>query len=170
MEVQLNNTFSHNIKIISWEQYFHALYRDRCTQVVEEYNVQLSYSDFSMTEPNNAEDASYSRDYFQVKELKNPMEETKLALLNLLDKTGIKPKHLNDDLQESVEMAVINAMEQFAVIDFCALVKLDKNNYMLAPLSKDEVVIKMLDILNSAIIVFKPFSFVRFTHYGDSND
>lgn len=153
--------------IVSWEQYFNALIRERSYYTVEEYNVQKSYSspggfdeDTGENIEGSSSDAIYERSVAVVGELENPSEDIKKQFLEQLK--GVEEKTLSEDFQDSIEIAALQAMENFVDIESCVIVSMGEGHYILAPTTRDDLLIKLLNFTQGALIIYRPQMFTKF--------
>ena len=157
-----SHDFEVTLQIVSWDQYFNAIIRERSYNVVEEYTLQTSYGKFggdAEPEPSN-EDAVYERDFAVVKDLDNPSVDIKKQFIKQLEK--YPEEILGENFQDSVEVACLHAMERFCDITNCVVVDLGEGHYVLAPTTRDDLILKLVNFTQGALVVYRPTMFTKF--------
>jgi len=155
------------LQVINWDQYFNAIIRERSYRIVEEYVVQNKTCEpASFEKAEESQDSVYSRDYIILEELENPSEIIRKQLMNQLNKAKMDFVDYGMNFQDSVEEAVFKAMEKFVDIESCVVVYMNEHHgykhYMLAPTSRDELVIRLASYSQGAVIVYTPTKFTLF--------
>lgn len=147
----------------NWEQYFNLLHRDRAFQVVEEFVVQHSYPDYYKPE---SLDPTYSRQFLEIETVENVVDDVKTQLLNQLKGQGVEFKQfVAGNFDESLEEAILQTINNFGDIEKYILVQLDEDEFLLSPVDRESLVIKILSPDQVQLVVYKPKQFVLF-HVG----
>lgn len=141
--------------IVTWEQYFNSLVREKTKKTIEEYNRLDSYG-------LDLDSNTYKRSYVKLVDLDEPAEAFRKQLLEQLEEAKVPINKFSRSLNDSVIEASKLALENFCSIERCVLVKLSEEEYVLAPLERGCIVIKLYSPLQGCVIAYRPISFTRF--------
>jgi hypothetical protein len=156
-------TFDFEIRIISWEQYFNCIVRERAYNTVEEYNMQTKFPEFNFNGTEESDgDTTYEHKFRVVEELKDPSSDVKRQFVEQLDEHVGKPTKSTDSMEECVELAVLSAIERFVNVDNCVVVDMGDGEFVLAPTTRDDLVLKLLSPIDGALVIYRPLMFIRF--------
>jgi hypothetical protein len=165
-KVLAQSTHQLDIQVINWDQYLNVLERSKVFHTVEEYVVQTSTQSYIQGEPPLSEDATYKRDFIVLEELEDPSKKLREQFMSQLKDHKIDFEELASDFQESVELAVVKAIENFTNTSACAIVYLNEHHgykhWMLAPTTKEDLIIKMMNYSEGALVVYRPTTFTLF--------
>lgn len=159
------------LQVVNWEQYFNAIIRERVYSVVQEYTSQTSSYELSQCDPNTEVeviDPTYTRMAVLVEDLVHPCSMVRKQLLQQLTEAKREFVDYGMDLQDSIEEVTFKAMEGFVDIESCVVVDMgrDADNqygyYMLAPTSREDLVIKLMNYSQGAVVVYRPVMFTLF--------
>lgn len=154
-------------QVINWDQYFNAIIRERSYNVVEQYVSTTSYVSSPLIEPNGEpQDAVYERDFVVIEELEDPSANCRKQLIDQLKSKGIDFKLIDGSFQDAIEQISFEALERFVDLDTCVVVYMNEHrgfkHYMLAPVTRDDLVIKLLSYSHGALVVYRPVMFTLF--------
>ena len=170
-----NNTPAElTFQVLNWSQYFNILIRERAYNIVQESTVIQDYvADIGPVDGGPESDRKYTRNFVIVQDLKCPETQLRSVLFEQLINHGIDFNPKYDTLSEAAEVEALNAMENFTDITNCVLVTLGTpiqadgltdgyTQCMLAPTSRDSLVIRMISPSQGCIIVYRPKDFRMF--------
>jgi len=145
---------------VNWEQYLNILDRSKAYVLVEEYTASLGYGSLpDMSEEAIEDVAHYQSRCIVVNNLDKPSEVFKKQLMAQLTDTGNPVKEYSD-LQLAVEESYVECLENFGLPS--VVVDLGDGEYMVAPVTKEEITIRLLSPVQGCLIIFKPRMFSRF--------
>lgn len=145
------NTVSGNINIpmVSWDQYFNGLTRMKVQQTIEPYDELPTEGE----EP----DTHYDGSYQVVQDLADPSAVIRVQFLEQLDRHSDVLECPAADLQDTISGVFEGVFQE----DKYVLIKLSDTEYVLAPHSKDDAVVKLCSMTQGAIIVLRAKMFIR---------
>jgi hypothetical protein len=166
MENKIEEIFNadYELPIVSWEQYFNIIVRERAFQLVEQYVAQTGFDAVPHFDPEGkateSTDSLYERSFQLVQELKTPVEDVRKQFLDQLKK--VESQVFASDFQDSIELAAMDALEKFVELERSVVVDMGNEEYILAPTSKDHLVLRMIDFVQGTLIVYTPCKFIKF--------
>lgn len=163
--------------IVNWGQYWNMVIRERAYNIVEEidfketkieeFNQNLGLATPENGTSENEVDNIYSREFEVVKYLHNPGLQFTESLISSLEKAGspVIPGSKAGDLEVSIAEAAHFGLDNFLNLDECVLIETGHLNpkapqYILAPTSRDHLVIKMISPVQGALLVYQPKKFI----------
>ena len=150
-----------DLPIITWNQYFNSITRQKVGTTIESYDRLDGYGG-NIPDLEMINNACYTRCAVIVEEMRNPSEVAKNQFEKQLTEAGVLELIHCSDFQDAAETAYVKAINNFSSLDSSVIINLGQGSYVLAPTSEDDIVLKLLDFTKGAIIIYRPNMYVRF--------